>query len=100
MSSALTITEHAAMRMSQRGFISKDVELILLIGTEVDDGYIVRERDYREAEHAIRRLLQRCRRLVGKRLVVKDGQVVTAYQALRRHERDLLRDARNSHLYE
>jgi hypothetical protein len=100
MSSALTITEHAALRMSQRGFMPKDVELILLIGTEIDDGYLVREKDYQEAEHALKRLLQSFRRLVGKRLVVKNGQVVTAFHPLKRYERDLLRDARNSHLYE
>lgn len=34
----LTITDHAAMRMSQRGIMPKDAELIVLIGTEVDDG--------------------------------------------------------------
>jgi len=100
MSSELTITEHAALRMSQRGIMPKDVELIILIGTEIDDGYIVREKDYQEAEHALKRLQQTFRRLVGKRLVVKNGQVVTAYHALRRSERGLLRNARNSHLCE
>lgn len=100
MSSILTITEHAALRMSQRGIMPKDVELIVLIGTEIDNGYIVREKDYQEAEQALKRLLQNFRRLVGKRLVVKNGQVVTAYHALRRYERGLLRHARNSHLYD
>jgi hypothetical protein len=40
----LTITEHAAVRMSQRGIMPKDAELIILIGTEIDDGYLVREK--------------------------------------------------------
>ena len=100
MSSTLTITEYAALRMSQRGIMPKDAELIVLIGTEIDDGYLVREKDYQEAEHALKRLLQSFRRLVGKRLVVKNGQIVTAYHPPKQYERGLLRNARNSHLCE
>jgi len=98
--SMLTITEHAAVRMSQRGIMPRDAELIVLIGTEVVDGYLVREKDYQDAEHALKRLLQSFRRLVGKRLVVKSGQIVTVYRPLKRYERDLLRDARHSNLCE
>jgi len=96
----LTITEHAAVRMSQRGIMLKDAELIVLIGTEIDDGYLVREKDYKEAEHGLKRLLQSFRRLVGKRLVVKNGQIVTAYHPSKTRERGLLRDGRNSNLCE
>ena len=60
--SFLTTTKHAAVRMSQRGIMARDAELIVLIGTEIDDGYLVRERDYQEAEHRLKRLLQRFRR--------------------------------------
>ena len=69
--STLTLTTHAAVRMAQRGIMPKDAELIVLIGTEVDDGYLVREKDYQEVEHALKRIMPRCRRLVGKRLVVE-----------------------------
>ncbi|MGL3211637.1 hypothetical protein [Bradyrhizobium sp. BR 1433] len=96
--SALTITKHAAVRMSQRGILLKDAELITLIGTEVTDGYLVREKDYREAEHTLKRMLQQFRRLVGKRLVVKSGQIVTAYHSSGAHKRELLRRARDSNL--
>src|SRR5690348_13706053 len=98
--SALKITEHAAIRMSQRGIMAKDAELIVLIGTEIDDGYLVRENDYKEAERGLKRLLQGFRRLVGKRLVVKDGLIVTAYHPSRPRERRLLRNARDRNLYE
>jgi uncharacterized protein YcbK (DUF882 family) len=94
--SALTITRHAAARMSQRGMMPNDAELIVLIGTEVDDGYLVREKDYREVEHRLKQLLKTFRRLVGKRLVVKNGQVVTAYRPSKINERRLLRAARDS----
>jgi hypothetical protein len=98
--STLAITEHAVVRMSQRGIMPKDAELIVLIGTEIDDGYLVREKDYKEAEHVLRRLLQSLRRLVGKRLVVKNGHIVTAYHPSKAYERGLLRNARNSNLCE
>jgi hypothetical protein len=77
----LAITKHAAARMSQRAIVRRDAELIILIGAEIDDGYLVREKDYRQAEHRLKKLLQSFRRLVGKRLVVKNGQIVTAYHA-------------------
>ncbi len=97
---ALTITDHAAVRMSQRGIMPKDAELIALIGTEVDDGYLVREKDYQKAERALKRLLQSFRHLVGKRLVVKSGRVVTAYHPSKKYKRGLLRDAREGNFYE
>jgi len=75
--STLTLTNHAAVRMAQRGIIPKDSELIVLIGTEVDDGYLVRDKDYQEVEHALKHFLQRCRRIVGKRLIVKNDRIVT-----------------------
>jgi hypothetical protein len=96
--STLTITTHAAVRMSQRGIMPKDAELIVLIGTEINDGYLVREKDYMEVEHRLKQLLRSFRRLVGKRLVVKDGYIVTAYHPSKTRERDLLRYARDSDL--
>lgn len=97
---ALTVTIHAAARMAQRGIMPKDAELIVLIGTEVDDGYLVREKDYRDFEHAMKCLLRRFQRMVGKRLVVENGRIVTAYHPSRKYERRLLRDARAGNLCE
>ena len=84
--------------MAQRGIMPKDSDLITLIGTEVDDGYFVREQDYQEVERALKRFWQRLRRVVGKRLVVQDNRVVTAYHASKMHERRLLRHARDGNL--
>jgi hypothetical protein len=94
----LTLTGHAAVRLAQRGIQSKDAELVALIGTEVDDGYLVRTKDYQELEHALKILLGRLRRLVGKRLVVTNGQIVTAYHASKSRRRQLLRSAHESDL--
>lgn len=81
--SKLLLTNHAAVRMAQRGMLPKDSDLILLIGAEVNDGYFVREQDYQEVEHALKRLLNRLRCVVGKRLVVQGDHVVTAYHPSR-----------------
>ena len=99
MSNAVHITEHGAQRMSQRGFGSGDVELIVRIGTEVERGYLVREKDFQAFERELKQDLERARRLVGKRLVVeRDEIVVTAYHAERCKRRRLLRFARDHSL--
>jgi len=98
--STLILTGHAAVRMAQRSISPKDSELMLLIGTRVDDGYLVREKDYQEAERMVKGLLQRLRRLVGKRLIVAEGQIVTAYHASSTSQRRLLRNAHESDLRE
>ena len=49
-----TLTKHGAMRIAQRGI--RDVELIELIGTEVDDGILVRAKDCAAAERQIKSL--------------------------------------------
>jgi len=69
------------------------VSLIQLIGTEVESGVIVLNRDCLAAEHELKRLQERIRRLVGKRLVVADGRVITAYRASKATERRLVRQS-------
>ena len=91
--STLTITRHGGVRMAQRGVGIKDAELIVQIGTEVEGGYLVLVKDYQEVERQVKEFLARCRRVVGKRLIIADGQIVTAYHASRRHRRRLLRCA-------
>jgi hypothetical protein len=89
----LALTKHGAERLAQRGIQVSDLDLIVQIGSEVEGGFLVRKSDLQEAERQIKRLLDRIRRLKGKRLVVGDGSLVTAYHADRREERRLLRGA-------
>src|SRR5262245_8023173 len=89
-SSALTRTLHATTRIAQRG-LSSDLDLIVLVGTEVSDGYFVREKDCEALEQQLRQLISRIRRLRGKFVVVANSKVVTAYHAGKRKERHLLR---------
>ena len=84
-------TAHAAMRMSQRGLATEDIELICWIGTEVEGGFLVREKDFQALECELKRLRDQVRKLVGKRLVLKGDRVITAYHASRSKQRVLLR---------
>jgi ribosomal 50S subunit-associated protein YjgA (DUF615 family) len=99
MSEAIGMTAHGAMRMSQRGVGTDDIEMIMRIGTKVEGGYLVLEQDYQAFEREQKQYCQHARRLVGKRLVVEGDQVVvTAYHADRGKLRRLLRRARGDSL--
>jgi len=87
----MMMTKHAKRRMAQRGIKLRDAELIEIIGTPVDDGYLVLTKDCQSAEREIKQLLDRVRRLEGKRLVTANGKLVTAFHIRRREERRLLR---------
>ncbi len=91
--SALHLTKHAVLRMSQRGIRLDDLELAEFIGTEVEGGHFVRQRDAQSFERDAKKLINRVRRLVGKRVVRSGGAIVTAYHAGRSKERRLLRSA-------
>jgi len=92
------LTRHAVARMAQRGFRGDDHDLIRLIGTPVEDGYLVRDRDYQAAERELKLLLERVRRLNGKRLVIAAGRIVTAYPAGKATKRRLIRGAEEREL--
>ena len=89
----LELTAHATTRMSQRGIRGGDLELVRRIGTEVEGGYLVREKDFQALERQLNFLRDQARRLVGKRVVVDGCMVVSAYHAGRAKERRLLRGA-------
>lgn len=84
-------THHAVQRLAQRGFLASDIDLIMAIGSEVRDGFLVRRKDREAMEAAIKSFLARIQKLEGKRLVVSEGCVVTAYHASAAEERRLLR---------
>jgi hypothetical protein len=80
--------------MAQRCIAPDDIELIAWIGTEVEGGYFVREKDFAALDRELKQVRQRARRLVGKRLVVERDRVLTVYRAAHRKERQLLRSGR------
>jgi hypothetical protein len=94
MSASLNPTAHAVTRMAQRCVKPDDIELIAWIGTEVEGGYFVREKDFEALDRELKQIRQRARRLIGKRLVVERDRVVTVYRAAHGKERQLLRSGR------
>lgn len=88
----LKLTRHAVTRFAQRGFRVGDAELIMAIGTEVEGGYLVRQKDVQDFERHMKRLLEQVRRSAGKRLVVEGTAVVTGYHPGPKKERKLLKN--------
>jgi hypothetical protein len=86
----VSITQHAAIRLGQRAIAIEDIDLIMSLGTEVQDGYFMRDADARVAVDGLMRLVRRIERLPGKFAVVADGRVVTAYRANKRKQRRLM----------
>jgi hypothetical protein len=84
--------------MAQRGIGADDVALVTLIGTEVEGGLLVRQKDFQAFDRELKQLRNHARRLVGKRLVIEDGRLVTAYHAGRSKEQRLLRGVLDRHL--
>ena len=84
--------------MGQRGLRIDEVEMIRQIGTEVEGGYLVRQKDFQAFDCELRRMRARARRLVGKRVVIKSGNIVTVYHANANKQRRLLRRVENRSL--
>lgn len=53
------LTQHAIIRMAQRGIKIDDAELITMIGTEVEDGQFMRAKDCQTFERAVKQLIER-----------------------------------------
>ena len=87
----LALSHHAMLRMAQRGFRADDIDLILELGTEVEGGVLVRRKDVEYLERTLRALLKRLKRIEGKRVVVAEGCLVTAYHAEPYEQARLLR---------
>jgi hypothetical protein len=96
--STTELTRHAITRLAQRGFHNDDVDLIRMIGTEVEGGFIVLNRDCQAAERELKHLLERLRRLSGTRLVTTAGHVITAYRVQKATERRLVRSVEDREL--
>lgn len=94
------LTQHALTRMAQRSISNDDLELIMWLGTEVKDGYLVRGKDCEVVERQLKRLLDRVRRLDGKRVVVTEGRILTTYHACPAKQRHLLRHVERREIVE
>ena len=80
---AIKVTQHALARMSQRGYTTRDLELIRNFGTAVHDGYLLTRKDVLESDINVQRL----EKLVGTYVVEQDAYVVTIYRPDKRRLR-------------
>jgi hypothetical protein len=94
----LNMTNHAETRFSQRSLSPNDLSLLLRIGSETSEGFMVLNRDFQSFERDLKRLAQRVRRLVGKRIIVNSGKVVTGYQCCKKTEKAMLRNSKEKGL--
>src|SRR4051812_39288609 len=84
---ASNLTHHAVVRLSQRGIRSNDMEILDLLGTDVEGGSILLRKDAQAFEREAKRAIARVWQLVGKRSVSDGHTVITAYHTTRAKER-------------
>ena len=89
--SNLSYSAHAISRMSQRALRESDIELILEIGTDTSDGYVVCKKDVQRYVRRCKKQIAQVERLEGKRVVIEGDRVVTAYHATCHKQKHLLR---------
>ena len=76
----LSYTQHAKTRMQQRGIRKTDIPIILTCGTQIDDEtYFMCNRDAAREIETRKREIQTLSRLVNRKVVIRDGRVITAY---------------------
>ena len=76
----LIYTQHAETRIQQRGMRKVDIPIILAYGTQIDDEtYFMCNRDAAREIETRKREIQALSRLVNRKVVIRDGRVITPY---------------------
>ncbi len=95
----ITYTQHAETRMQQRGIRKTDIPIILEYGTQIDDEtYFMRNRDAVHEIETRKREIQTLSRLVNRKVVIRDGRVITAYPSNPSDQKRTLRRGRKKGL--
>ena len=89
----MEFSSHARKRMRQRAMSLTDVETIVSHGTEVRDGYLLRERDVNKEVSRLKSQIKALERLRNRAVICDKGTVITVYPALKRKQRQLLDSA-------
>ena len=91
----LIYSQHAKTRMQQRGIRKVDIPIILEYGTQIDDEtYFMRNRDAAREIETRKREIQALSRLVNRKVVIRDGRVITAYPSNSTDQKRTLRRGR------
>ena len=89
------LTNHAAIRMQQRGFRQVDIALLLETASQIaPDAFFLKKSDAVREIAKRKREIQQLERLCGKKLVIEGGALVTCYHAQSREEKRSLRNGR------
>lgn len=92
-------TRHAKTRMQQRGIRKSDIPIILACGTQVDDEtYFMRNRDANREIEIRKREIQTLSRLANRKVVIRNGCVITAYPSNSADQKRSLRRGRQKGL--
>ncbi len=88
----IAYSNHAGQRIRQRGIRERDVDLLLICGTQIDEASILLSdkdagREIERRKHEIQAL----ERLRGCKVVIIEGVVVTCYHAHAKHLKKMLR---------
>lgn len=91
----LIYSQHARTRMQQRGIRKADIPIILAYGTQIDDEtYLMCNRDAAREIETRKREIQALSRLVNRKVVIRDGRVITAYPSNSADQKRTLRRGR------
>ena len=95
----LIYTRHGKTRMQQRGMRKSDIPIILAYGTQIDDEtYFMRNRDAAREIETRKREIQALSRLVNRKVVIRDGRVITTYPSNPADQKRTLRRGRQKGL--
>jgi hypothetical protein len=87
----LHLTDHAKVRMRQRGFRKADVALVLGVATRVgEDAFFLTDQDASREIQKRKREIQQLERLKGSKLIVQGDVLVTLYHTERKLNRHRL----------
>ena len=90
-----SITQHAEMRMNQRGIRKEDLGLLLATADQVaSDAYLMTNEIADEEIARRKKEIQQFERLRGKKLIVEGGIIITSYHATRRDQTKTYRKGR------
>ena len=95
----LIYTRHAKTRIQQRGMRKSDIPIILTCGTQIDDEtWFMCNRDAAREIETRKREIQTLSRLVNRKVVIRDGRIITAYPSNPSNQKRTLRRGRQKGL--
>ncbi len=75
------LTKHAEVRMQQRGRRPKDIEFVLMHGTETPEGILLTRQDVATIEQEARRVIALAHKLQNVFVPCEGGTIKTVFKA-------------------